>query len=178
MKRVIADPRLVGRAGRPFNFDEGLKQLDSFFQGKDPVHKGLNRIVKRLERAKIPYVVVGGMAVFLHEYRRATNDVDLLLTPDGLAEFRKRFVPKNYRTVPNRPRRFVDKVNEVGLDILITGDIPGMGTPTPIRFPDPKAVAEIIEKKRVVTLVTLIELKLAAQRASGLRGCDQLDPVQ
>jgi len=165
MPRTSPDPRLVGHAGRPFNVWEGLKQLDQFFQGKDPVHRSLRRIVNRLEKAKIPYVIVGGMALYFHEYRRATNDVDLILTPEGLAEFRKRFVPKNYDNPnPQRVRRFVDKTNQVTVDILVTGGMPGMGTPTPIRFPDPNAVGEVIENVRVVTLPTLIELKLAARR--------------
>src|SRR5437870_1015660 len=136
MRRTTVDPRLVGHGGRPFSFREGLKQLDMFFQGKDPVHKSMRRLAKRLEKAKIPYALVGGMALYFHDYRRATNDVDLLLTGEGLTEFRQRFVPKNYKTTPDRERRFVDKTNEVMVDIRVTGGVPGMGTPTPIRFPD------------------------------------------
>jgi len=164
MPRAVSDPRLVGRGGRPFDFQEALKQVDMFFQRRDPVHKSLNRIVKRLEKAGIAYVVVGGLAVLAHRYERTTNDVDLLLTPEGLAEFRKRFVPKNYGTVPKRSRRFVDKTSEVNVDILVTGGVPGQGTPTPIRFPDPNEVGEVINNVRVVNLRTLIELKLAARR--------------
>ena len=67
-----------------------------FFQGRDEVHKTLRRVVKRLERAGISYAALGGMAVNAHGYRRTTGDVDLLLTPEGLEEFRKKFVPKNY----------------------------------------------------------------------------------
>ena len=60
---------------------EGLKEIDRFFQGKDQVHQTMRRLVRRLQRAGIPYAVVGGMAVFFHHYRRTTNDVDVLLTP-------------------------------------------------------------------------------------------------
>ena len=164
MRRTTRDPRLVGHAGRPFEFWEGMKQLDQFFQGKDPVHKSMLRIVKRLEKAKIPYVVVGGMALYIHNYRRATNDVDLLLTPEGLAEFRKRFVPKHYEPLPEHPRHFLDKMNQVKVDILVTGGIPGRGHATPIRFPDPTVVGEVIDNTRVVNLAMLIEMKLAARR--------------
>jgi hypothetical protein len=135
-----------------------------FFQEKDPVHQTMRRVVRRLEKANIPYVVVGGMAVYAHEYRRTTDDVDLLLTAGGLAEFRRLFVPKNYTNVPGRSRRFVDKVNKVQLDILVTGHFPGRGAPGPFAFPDPTDVGEIIKKIRVVNLVTLVQLKLAARR--------------
>jgi hypothetical protein len=135
-----------------------------FFQGKDEVHKTLRRLVRRLEKAEIVYAVIGGMAVYAHGYRRTTGDVDILLTPQGLEEFRKRFVPKNYEQVPQRKRRFVDKVNQVTLDILVKGMFPGSGQPGPVAFPDPGDVRQVIQKVQVVDLHTLIELKLAARR--------------
>ena len=135
-----------------------------FFAGKDEVHKSLRRLVKRLERAGIAYAVVGAMAVNAHGHRRTTADVDVLLTPDGLAEFKKRFVKKNYLPKEGRSRRFVDRTNNVQVDFLLTGMYPGSGQPGPIAFPDPSAVAEEIEKVQVVNLVTLIQMKLAARR--------------
>lgn len=135
-----------------------------FFQKNDPVHKTMRRLVKRLERAKISYAIVGGMAVNAHGHRRTTADLDLLITPDGLDEFRRRFVPKNYETIPQRTRRFADRTNQVTIDFLVTGRFPRSGTPGPFSFPDPTAVAETKEDARVVNLPTLIQLKLAARR--------------
>src|SRR5713101_5579062 len=120
---------------KPLGFLEGVKEIDKFFQGRDPVHLSMRRIAKRLEKAGIPYAVVGGMAVFAHRYRRTTDDVDLLLTPDGLSGFRRLFVPTSYDAVPKRPRRFVDRVSNVTLDILVTGRFPGSGKPGPIAYP-------------------------------------------
>ena len=74
------------------------------------------------------------MALIPHKYRRATEDVDVLLTPAGLIEFRKHFVPKNYESIEGRSRRFVDKTNKVEIDILVTGGTPGRGHATPIRL--------------------------------------------
>src|SRR5262249_30733531 len=68
---------------RPVSFWKRLKELSMFFQGRDEVHKTMRRLAKRLDKANIPYVIVGGMAVFAHHYRRATDDVDILLTPEG-----------------------------------------------------------------------------------------------
>jgi hypothetical protein len=135
-----------------------------FFQGRDPVHKTMRRAVKRLEKANIPYAVVGGLAVFAHNYRRATNDVDILLTPEGFAEFCRRFVPKNYAKLPKGARRFVDRTSEVTIDFLLSGYFPGSGKPGPIAYPDPASVSETIDDIRILDLKTLVQLKLAARR--------------
>jgi hypothetical protein len=138
--------------------------VDLFFQGRDPVHKSLKRIVKRLVKAKISYALVGGMAVNSHGHQRTTNDVDLLLTAEGLAELRRRFVPKYYEEVPRRPRRLIDRNNQVAIDFLVTGLFPGSGKPGPIVYPDPASVRTTLGDYEVVNLITLVQLKLAARR--------------
>jgi hypothetical protein len=138
--------------------------MEQFFQGKDRVYKSLRRLVKNLEKAMIPYAVLGGMALNAHHYRRVTTDVDVLLTPEGFAEFKERFVGKQYEPVEKRPRRFTDRKNGVSLDVLVTGHYPGSGLPGPIAFPDPRDVAERIEDIAYVDLASLIQLKLAARR--------------
>ena len=148
----------------PISIWDRIKEIDMFFQKNDPVYKTMRRIVKQLEKAKIPYAVVGGMAVNAHGHRRTTDDLDVLLTKEGLAEFRKRFVPKHYDTTPQLARRFTDRKNEVTIDFLLAGLYPGNGRPGPIIFPDPVATSETIEEMQVIDLSTLIQLKLAARR--------------
>jgi hypothetical protein len=148
----------------PFSFWKRLKEIDMFFQKNDPVHHTMRRVVKRLEKAGIPYAVVGGMAVNAHGHRRTTNDVDILLTAEGLAEFRRLHTPKNYDVGPQRPRRFTDRTSQVVIDFLVTGHFPGSGRPGPVAFPDPAGVHETIDQARFVDLETLIQLKLAARR--------------
>lgn len=135
-----------------------------FFAGRGKEHKTMRRLVANLEKAKIAYAIVGGMAVNAHRYERTTGDVDVLLTRAGFAEFRRRFVPKSYDPVAGHPRRFLDRRFECTFDVLITGLFPGSGRPGPIAFPDPAATAQVIEKAQVVNLPTLIQLKLAARR--------------
>lgn len=147
-----------------FSFQQRLKEIDMFFQQKDPVHQTMRRTTRRLARAGIAYAVCGGMAVNAHQYQRTTGDVDILLTADGFAEFRRRFVKKNYAPVADRPFRFKDRTNNVTVDFLITGQFPGSGDPGPIAYPDPATVSEVVDKVSVLDLATLIELKLAAQR--------------
>jgi hypothetical protein len=148
----------------PFSYQARLKEIDRFFQGTDAVHKTMNRIAADLEKANIPYAVVGGMAVNAHRHRRTTDDLDILLTPEGFEEFYKRFVGQDFDTIPGRKRRFTDRTNAVTLDILVTGMFPGSGQPGPVAYPDPAVVRERIENIDVVNLLTLIQLKLAARR--------------
>jgi hypothetical protein len=141
-----------------------LKEISMFFAGKDEVHKSMRRLVRRLERAGITYAVVGGMAVNAHDHARTTKDVDVLVTPEGLDEFKKRFVRKNYLLKEGRTRRFIDRVNNVEVDFLLAGMYPGSGRPGPIVFPNPAEVSETRKKMSIVNLATLIQLKLAARR--------------
>jgi hypothetical protein len=146
------------------NFLRRLKEISMFFDGRDQVHKSLRRLVRHLKKAGIPYVIMGGMAVNAHKYERTTNDVDVLLTPAGLAEFRRLFVPHHYQNVPGRARRFVDQLNHKSVDISVTGRYPSSGHAGPIPFPDPEAVHGTINHIQFVELVTLVQLKLAARR--------------
>jgi hypothetical protein len=146
------------------NFWERLKEIDMFFDGSAPVHQTMQPLTQHLQSAGIAYAVMGGMAVNAHGARRTTEDLDVLVTAEGLQQFRQRFVGSEYDPTPNRPRHFVDKQNNVHIDLLVTGHYPGRGEPAPFAFPDPTEASEEINHIRVVTLVQLIQLKLAARR--------------
>jgi hypothetical protein len=148
----------------PFSYSRELKEISMFFAGKDQVHKTLRRLLKRLEHARIPYAIVGAMALGPHHYQRTTTDVDILLTAAGFADFQRLFVPKYYERTAGRKRHFLDRINRVALELLVTGLYPGSGLPGPVAYPDPANVSETIESHRVVQLPTLVELKLAARR--------------
>jgi hypothetical protein len=79
---------------KPFDFWKRIDEIDMFFAGKGPEHKTLRRLVKKLEKAGIPYAVMGAMAVNAHQHQRTTNDVDVLVTQKGLDEFCRLFVPR------------------------------------------------------------------------------------
>ncbi len=148
----------------PVDFIARLKEIDMFFQKRDKVHQTMQRVAKELDKAGISYALMGAMAVNAHGAERTTKDVDILLTPEGLSRFRDELAPGAFDQVPNRPRRFVDRKNGVGVDVLLTGNYPGRGGPGPFAFPDPADVGQMIKKIRVVNLPQLIQLKLAARR--------------
>jgi hypothetical protein len=147
-----------------FSFTRRLKEIDMFFNKRDKVHQTMRRLAKRLEKAKIPYAIMGAMAVNAHGARRTTDDVDVLLTVEGFQRFRETFVDSVYEQVRGRQRRFKEKQSGVGVDVLLTGAYPGSGEPGPVQFPDPTMAGIEIEKAQFVALAELIQLKLAARR--------------
>jgi hypothetical protein len=168
MLRAASGNKSPGPKTQRPDFWRALKEVSMFFQGRGKVHQTMRRLVKRLEKADISYAIGGGMGVVAHKHERTTRDLDVLLTREGFAEFKKRFVPKSYGPFPKRPRRFVDRANKVNVDILVTGLFPGSGKPGPVAYPDPAGVSEPIRNIRVVDLVTLIQLKLSVRRYQDL----------
>ncbi len=63
---------------------------------RGPVHQTLRELVRRFDEAEIPYALLGAMALGHHGYARATVDLDILLTPDGLARFKERYLGRGY----------------------------------------------------------------------------------
>jgi hypothetical protein len=135
-------------------------------------------VTKRLEELQIPYAVGGGMALNAHGYERATTDVDLVVTGDGLAEFKARSLGLGWLEVFPGSRGVRETDNRVKIDFLITGGNPGDGRPCGVTFPDPVAAAIEIEGARFVSLAKLIEMKLACGLSAPDRPRDFDDVIQ
>ena len=135
-----------------------------FFEKKGPVWETLRDLADRLAQAQIDYVVIGGLALNPYHYPRQTVDVDIVLTPDGPDEFRRRYSGSPYLVAEGAPRRFVDPNSEVPIDILVSGELAGRRAKnSTVRFPDPSE-AEVHGDLRTVSLARLIELKLVTWR--------------
>jgi hypothetical protein len=157
---TTSDPEVAAR----------FEQLWRFFMGTSDVHVALARVTQKLEELQIPYAICGALALNAHGHRRATTDVDLVLTPEGLAKFKQHALGRGWLERFPGSRGVRDTDNKVKVDILLTGGIPGDGTPHGVVFPDPAEVAIEIEGRKYVSLATLIEMKLA----SGLSAADRL----
>jgi len=130
---------------------------------EDPVHRALTELARKLDQEGISYALAGAMALGYHGFVRVTQDIDLIMTREGLKKFREVLLGVGY--VPafaGANKRYKDTVNGVRIDVLVTGEYPGDGKPKAIAFPDPKEAHEIIDGVRVVVLTKLIELKLAS----------------
>lgn len=157
-------------------FRETLKRVD---QRSEAVDRTLIRIAKRLADENIDYALIGGMALVAHGYVRFTHDVDVLTTREGLERIHERLVGRGYRPAFEGSRKKL-RDTETGVDVefITTGEFPGDGKPKPVRFPDPKDVAEDREGIRVISLAKLIELKLASGLSAEHRRLRDLADVQ
>lgn len=82
----------------------------------------MRRLVERLTAEGIDYALLGGLALGEHGYPRLTQDIDLLLSPAGLARFQKRLVGRGYRPAL-RPYFFWDyDLSEEDVWEILAGD--------------------------------------------------------
>ncbi len=146
---------------------------------REAVDQTLIRIAKRLSEEGIDYAVIGGMALVAHGYVRFTNDVDVLTTKDGLQRIHQRLVGRGYRPAfEGSQKKLRDTESGIDIEFITTGEYPGDGKPKPVRFPDPKDVAEERQGIRVISLPKLIELKLASGLSAEHRRLRDLADVQ
>ena len=153
-----------------------LKEASNFYMAHGDVFTTLQKLTSHLEEGKIPYALVGGLALAAHGFVRMTQDVDLLMTREGLETFKQRFLGRGYvLAFSGAQKTFRDTETQVRIEILITGDYPGDGKPKPIAFPDPSIVFTERGGMRVIPMETLIELKLASGMSAPHRLRDLAD---
>jgi len=145
------------------------------FEKESAVHKTLQRIVRKLEELGITYAIAGGMALFFHGFRRFTEDVDILVTREGLTAIHQHLVGAGYLPPFSGSKNLRDTDSGVRIEFLVAGDYPGDGKPKPVAFPDPAGVASEIDGIKCLGLPTLIEMKLASGMTNPRRGQDVVD---
>lgn len=146
--------------------NEGGRHFDEDSQ----VHITLKRLCKRLNELEIPYAVAGGMALFKHGFRRFTEDVDVLVSPEGLKAIHKNLKGRGYLPLFKRSKNLRDTDSKVRIEFLLTGDYPGDGKKKPVAFPPAELVSEEKDGVSILNLKALVELKLA----SGMSGADRI----
>ena len=148
-------------------YEEGLR----YFMGSGNVNQTLKRLASDLKSHNIDYVVIGAVALLAHGYHRFSEDIDLVMTREGLEKFHRELIGLGYAPAfPQARKRLRATEQGVSIDVMLAGEFPGDGKPKPVTVPDPKTAAVEIEGVRFVTLEKLIELKLA----SGMTAPDRL----
>lgn len=167
MKRMEPGDRLLS----------GAENATRFFMGTADVQKALLALARRLDEAKIPYAIVGAMALNEFGYQRVTVDVDVLLTKFGLDAFKKQFLGRGYAEKFPGSRGVRDTENNVVIDVIVTGEFPGDGKPKPVVFPDPTMA---VRRGTVawLSLEKIIELKLASGLSAPHRLKDLADVLE
>ncbi len=160
------EPKYEKRLDADLNW--ALREGGMFFQGESEVQKSLRRITARLNDLGIDYALVGGMALFLHGFRRFTEDVDILVTREGLQKAHEALEGSGYRPPFLNSKNLRDTENGVRIEFLVAGEFPGDGKAKPVAFPKPAQTASERDGVRLLNLPSLIELKLASGMTGGV----------
>jgi hypothetical protein len=140
-------------------YEEALR----YFMGQGTLNKALAKVTRDLKDHGIDYMVIGAVALLEHGYPRLTEDIDLVLTPEGLETFHRELIGLGYvPSFPGAKKRLRSTADGVTIEIMTTGEYPGDGKPKPVSIPKPSVASTEIDGVKVVTFEKLIELKLAS----------------
>ena len=150
-----------------------ITPLRFFGGGSERVAFAMSKLAKSLEREGIEYCVIGGNALHAHGYERATTDVDVLMTKEGLEKFVNTHVGRGYvRQFEGAKTKFRNTADDIPIDIVLTGSFPG-DKQTEVPFPEPSeisyeesffALGDNQQTIRMVDLRNLINLKLISYK--------------
>jgi len=150
---------------------EMYEEARRYFMGEGILNKTLARLSGDLDERGIDYMVIGAVALLAHGYPRFTEDIDLVMTAEGLQKFHEELVGLGYAPAfPGARKRLRSTRDNVSIEVMTAGDYPGDGKPKPVTMPAPAEASTEIDGIRFVTLEKLIELKLA----SGISASDRL----
>ena len=153
-------------------FAEGLR----YFRGEGLMNQTLRQLAADLDARGIAYAIIGAVALGQHGFQRFTSDINILLSPAGLARFQTELVGRGYRPAfQGATRKFRATSENVPIEVITSGEFPGDGRAQAICFPDPERVAVEIGGVKVVSLPVLVELKLAAGATGAGRRRDLAD---
>mmetsp|Transcript_122522 Transcript_122522/g.342904 ORF Transcript_122522/g.342904 Transcript_122522/m.342904 type:complete len:227 (+) Transcript_122522:102-782(+) len=165
--------RLIGGYSKVSFSVIGTISRRNFGGRSERVAFAMSKLARSLDKAEIDYCVMGGNALHAHGYERATVDVDVLMTKDGLARFVETHVGRGYAPrFLGAKTKFRNTADDVPIDILLTGAYPGENQ-VEVPFPEPKEISyeesffgtgnseQII---RMVDLKNLINFKLLAYK--------------
>src|SRR5262245_3151312 len=120
------------------------------------------------------------MALGEYGYVRMTDDINVLVTLQGLDRFHERCTRRGYvATHPGARHSVRDSASGVRIPFLVAGEFPGDGKPKPVAFPDPLAAAEEIDgvKGAVPAAARRGQARLGHERspaATRSRRCEEL----
>lgn len=159
---------------------DAVHEAESFHMGASKAHGALESLARRLDALHVPYAVIGAMALNAHGYRRVTIDLDVVVTPEGLARFKAASLGVGYVEKFAGSRGVRDVARGVPIDFVMAGDFPGDGLPKSVRFPDPTSASETIRLNDVsyVSVERLVELKLASGLSAPHRLKDLADVLE
>ncbi len=163
---IVGSPLISYKRRLDQDWGLALSEGSRFFEEKSAVQDALRKVATRLGRLGVAYAIAGGMALFKHGFRRFTEDVDILVTREGLTIIHQHLDGLGYLPPFEKSKNLRDTENGIKIEFLIAGEFPGDGKPKPVAFPNPQDVSVELDGIRYLSLPTLVELKVS----SGLTG--------
>jgi hypothetical protein len=103
----------------PEVYAEGLR----YFMGEGTINKTLTRLASDLQQRGIDYMVIGAIALLAHGYPRFTEDIDLVMTSDGLQKFHDELVGLGYTPAfSGAKKRLRSTTDNVPIEVMTTGE--------------------------------------------------------
>src|SRR6266540_884636 len=94
-------------------YAEGLR----YFMGQGSLNNTLAQLTSDLKKHGIDYMVIGAVALLAHGYPRFTEDIDLVLTPEGLEVFHRDLIGLGYAPAfPGARKRLRSTKDGVNID--------------------------------------------------------------
>lgn len=123
----------------------------------------LESLRRRLSLEGIPFGVIGALALRHYGYVRHTEDIDILLTPEGLEKVHARLVGQGLALRgPGLRKSLRETEHEVDIDVVTSGEHAG-SSESPVVYPTPDSSAFVeVAGLRLPTLESLIEFKIAS----------------
>src|ERR1043166_2613822 len=125
-------------------YAEGLR----YFMGEGTLNKTLSRLSADLEEHGIDYAVIGAVALLAHGYPRFTEDIDLVMTTDGLRKFHEELVAPAFPGARKRLKSQIDGIRFVTLEKLVELKL-ASGISAPDRLKDLADVQELIKIRKL-----------------------------
>jgi len=123
----------------------------------------LESLRRRLAEEGIPFAVVGAIALRQYGIVRATEDIDIVTTPEGLTRIHETLVGRGI--VPRGPglrKRLRETEHVVNIDVITSGEHAG-SQESPVVYPSPDSSTFVeIDGLRYPTLESLITFKIAS----------------
>src|SRR5215211_2337194 len=144
---IVETTNLERAKSVPEIYAEGLR----YFMGEGTLNKSLARLSHDLEERGIDYIVIGAVALLAHGYPRFTDDIDLVMTAEGLQKFHEELVGLGYvPAFPGAKKQLRSTTDGVSIEIMTAGEYPGDGQPKPVSMPVPADAATEIDGIRFV----------------------------
>lgn len=118
----------------------------------------LSSIVRDFEECDIDYCIIGSLAVRCHNYLRAGDDIDLLVSRETYPRIEEFLIGHGYSYRPGSDRRLYVELlaGKIPLDIYVEGDRRGEG----LQLPDPRGSRIKALGRWYASLPLLITLKI------------------